>query len=93
MGQRKPSSRTVAGPMHFCRPRLLLVKGFLKDENLEPLLIQMRSQVTVPALISGEVHYPLSFGNILGGAMQGCRSRFFRTDGQTIAQCRCAPGN
>jgi NitT/TauT family transport system substrate-binding protein len=48
-----------------------VVKGFLKDENLEPLLIQMRSQVTVPALISGEVHYTLSFGNILGGAMQG----------------------
>src|SRR5918994_718792 len=71
MGQRKPSFRTVAGPMQFCRPRLLLVKGLLKDENLEPLLIQMRSQVTVPALISGEVHYPLSFGNILGGAMQG----------------------
>ena len=46
-------------------------KGFFKDEGLEPLLIQMRSQVTVPALISGEVHYTLSFGNIIGGAMQG----------------------
>jgi hypothetical protein len=31
----------------------------------------MRSQVTVPALMSGEVHYTLSFGNIIGGAMQG----------------------
>jgi NitT/TauT family transport system substrate-binding protein len=31
----------------------------------------MRSQVTVPALMSGEVHYTLSFGNILAGAMQG----------------------
>jgi len=31
----------------------------------------MRSQVTVPALISGEVQYTLSFGNIIGSAMQG----------------------
>ena len=31
----------------------------------------MRSQVTVPALMSGEVNYTLSFGNIVGGAMQG----------------------
>ena len=46
-------------------------KGFFKDENLEPLLIQMRSQVTVPALMSGEVHFTLSFGNIIGSAMQG----------------------
>jgi ABC-type nitrate/sulfonate/bicarbonate transport system substrate-binding protein len=34
-------------------------------------LIQMRSQVTVPALMSGEVHFTLSFGNIIGSAMQG----------------------
>jgi hypothetical protein len=46
-------------------------KGFFKDENLDPVLIQMRSQVTVPALMSGEVNYTLSFGNILTGAMQG----------------------
>ena len=61
------SSRTYA----FLPAQIAVVKGFFKDENLEPLLIQMRSQVTVPALISGEVHYTLSFGNILGGAMQG----------------------
>jgi NitT/TauT family transport system substrate-binding protein len=48
-----------------------VAKGFFRDENLEPLLIQMRSQVTVPALMSGEVHYTLSFGNIIGSAMQG----------------------
>jgi len=50
---------------------VVAAKGFFKDEALEPLLIQMRSQVTVPALMSGEVHYTLSFGNIIGGAMQG----------------------
>jgi NitT/TauT family transport system substrate-binding protein len=31
----------------------------------------MRSQVAVPALMSGEVNYTLSFGNIIAGAMQG----------------------
>jgi NitT/TauT family transport system substrate-binding protein len=61
------SSRSYA----FLPAQVALARGFFKDENLEPLLIQMRSQVTVPALMSGEVHYTLSFGNIIGGAMQG----------------------
>jgi NitT/TauT family transport system substrate-binding protein len=61
------SSRSYA----FLPAQVAVAKGFFKDENLEPLLIQMRSQVTVPALMSGEVHYTLSFGNILAGAMQG----------------------
>src|SRR2546422_8875909 len=61
------SSRSYA----FLPAQVAVAKGFFRDENLEPVLIQMRSQVTVPALISGEVNYTLSFGNILGGAMQG----------------------
>lgn len=61
------SSRSYA----FLPAQVAIAKGFFKDENLDPLLIQMRSQVTVPALLSGEVHYTLSFGNIIGGAMQG----------------------
>lgn len=61
------SSRSYA----FLPAQIAVAKGFFKDENLEPLLIQMRSQVTVPALISGEVQYTLSFGNIIGGAMTG----------------------
>ena len=61
------SSRSYA----FLPAQVAVAKGFYKDENLEPLLIQMRSQVTVPALMSGEVNYTLSFGNIIGGAMQG----------------------
>jgi len=61
------SSRSYA----FLPARVAGAKGFFKDENLEPLLIQMRSQVTVPALMSGEVHFTLSFGNIIGSAMQG----------------------
>jgi NitT/TauT family transport system substrate-binding protein len=48
-----------------------VARGFFRDENLEPVLIQMRSQVAVPALMSGEVNYTLSFGNIIAGAMQG----------------------
>jgi NitT/TauT family transport system substrate-binding protein len=61
------SSRSYA----FLPAQVAVARGFFKDENLEPLLIQMRSQVTVPALISGEVNYTLSFGNIIAGAMQG----------------------
>src|SRR6266498_4136991 len=61
------SSRSYA----FLPAQVAAAKGFFKDENLEPLLIQMRSQVTVPALLSGEVNYTLSFGNIIAGAMQG----------------------
>src|SRR5258705_4498492 len=60
------SSRSYA----FLPAQVAVGRGFFKDENLEPLLIQMRSQVTVPALISGEVNYTLSFGNIIGSAMQ-----------------------
>ena len=61
------SSRTYA----FLPGQVAVARGFFKDENLEPVLIQMRSQVTVPALMSGDVDYTLSFGNILAGAMQG----------------------
>ena len=61
------SSRSYA----FLPAQVAVARAFFKDENLEPLLIQMRSQVTVPALLSGEVNYTLSFGNIIGGAMQG----------------------
>ena len=61
------SSRSYA----FLPAQVAVAKGFFKDENLEPLLIQMRSQVTVPALMSGEVQFTLSFGNIIGSAMQG----------------------
>src|SRR5262245_39194397 len=61
------SSRSYA----FLPAQVAVAKGYFKDENLEPLLIQMRSQVTVPALMSGEVHFTLSFGNIIGSAMQG----------------------
>jgi NitT/TauT family transport system substrate-binding protein len=61
------SSRTYA----FLPAQVAVAKGFFKDESLDPVLIQMRSQVTVPALLSGEVDYTLSFGNIMAGAMQG----------------------
>ena len=61
------SSRSYA----FLPAQVAVARGFFRDENLEPLLIQMRSQVAVPALMSGEVNYTLSFGNIIAGAMQG----------------------
>lgn len=61
------SSRNYA----FLPAQVAVARGFFKDESLEPVLIQMRSQVAVPALMSGEVNYTLSFGNIVAGAMQG----------------------
>ena len=42
------SSRSYA----FLPAQVAVAQNFFRDENLEPLLIQMRSQVTVPALIS-----------------------------------------
>src|SRR5258707_14123422 len=67
------SSRSYA----FLPAQVAVAKDFFKDENLDPLLIQMRSQVTVPALMSGEVQYTLSFGNIIGSAMQGLPFKIF----------------
>ena len=61
------SSRTYA----FLPAQVAVVKGFFKDEALEPVLIQMRSQVAVPALMNGEIQYTLTFGNILTAAIQG----------------------
>lgn len=61
------SSRSYA----FLPAQVAVARGLFRDENIDPLLIQMRSQVTVPALLSGEIYYTLSFGNIIGSAMQG----------------------
>jgi ABC-type nitrate/sulfonate/bicarbonate transport system substrate-binding protein len=41
------SSRTYA----FLPAQVAVAKGFFKDQNLDPQVIQMRSQVTVPALL------------------------------------------
>ena len=61
------SSRTYA----FLPAQVAVVKGFFREEGLEPVLIQMRSQVAVPALMNGEIQYTLTFGNILTAAIQG----------------------
>jgi len=61
------SSRTYA----FLPAQVAVVKGFFKDEALEPVLVQMRSQVAVPALMNGDIQYTLTFGNILTAAIQG----------------------
>ncbi len=61
------SSRTYA----FLPAQVAVAKGFFKDEGLEPVLIQMRSQVAVPAMMNGEIQYTLTFGNILTAAIQG----------------------
>jgi len=48
------SSRTYA----FLPAQVAVAKGFFKDENLDPLLIQMRSQVTGASSIErgGQLH-------------------------------------
>ena len=43
----------------FLPAQVVVAREFFKDENLEPLLIQIRSRVTVPALMSrGERGHP-----------------------------------
>jgi ABC-type nitrate/sulfonate/bicarbonate transport system substrate-binding protein len=44
------SSRSCA----FLPAQVAVARGFFKDENLEPLLIQMHSQVAVPALMRAQ---------------------------------------
>jgi ABC-type nitrate/sulfonate/bicarbonate transport system substrate-binding protein len=61
------SSRTYA----FLPAQVAVAKGFFRDEGLEPVLIQMRSQVAVPAMMNGDIQYTLTFGNILTAAIQG----------------------
>ena len=61
------SSRTYA----FLPAQVALVKGFFKEKRLEPLLVQMRSQVAVPAMMNGDIQYTLTFGNIMTAALQG----------------------
>ena len=61
------SSRTYA----FLPAQVAVARGFFKDEGLESILIQMRSQVAVPALMNGDIQYTLTFGNILTAAIQG----------------------
>ncbi len=61
------SSRAYA----YLPAQVAVVKGFFKEEGLEPVLVQMRSQVAVPALMNGDIQYTLTFGNILAAAILG----------------------
>jgi len=61
------SSRTYA----FLPAEVAASKGFFRDEGLEPVLVQMRSQVAVPAMMNGDIQYTLTFGNIMTAALQG----------------------
>src|ERR1044071_7108814 len=51
------SSRTYA----FLPAEVASAKGFFRDEGLEPVLVQMRSQVAVPAMMNGDIQYTLTF--------------------------------
>jgi ABC-type nitrate/sulfonate/bicarbonate transport system substrate-binding protein len=53
-----------------------LEKGFFKEEGLEPVLVQMRGQVAVPALLNGDTQYTLSFSPVLAAILQGAPLKF-----------------
>jgi NitT/TauT family transport system substrate-binding protein len=61
------SSRTYA----FLPAEVAAAKGFFREEGIEPVLVQMRSQVAVPAMMNGDIQYTLTFGNIMTAALQG----------------------
>jgi NitT/TauT family transport system substrate-binding protein len=46
-------------------------KGFFRDEGLEALKIQMQPQVSVMALVAGDVDYSLSWGSSLRAVITG----------------------
>lgn len=48
-----------------------LRKGFFRDEGLEILKVQMQPQVSVMALVAGDVEYSLSWGSSLRAVITG----------------------
>src|ERR1043165_6692660 len=58
-------------PYAFLPAEVAAAKGFFRDEGIEPVLVQMRSQVAVPAMMNGDIQYTLTFGNIMTAALQG----------------------
>lgn len=59
----------------FLPGHVAAAKGFFRDENLEPILVQMKPQVAAPALMNGEIHYTSTFGSTLNGILQGMPAR------------------
>ena len=53
-----------------------IVKGFFKEEGIEPVLVQMRGQVAVPALMNGDTQYTMSFSPVLASILQGAPLKF-----------------
>lgn len=63
-------SYTSRGLAYF--PAFIAVEqGFFKDEGLDVELIQMRSNLSVIALLNRNIDYTLSFGGTLEGAVAG----------------------
>ena len=61
------SSRDYAAlPAHVA-----VTRGFLREEGLEPIMVQMRPPVAAPALMNAEIHYTTTFGSMLNAIMQG----------------------
>ena len=55
----------------FLPGHVAVVKGFFRDEGLDPVMVQMRPPIAAPALTAGEIHYTTTFGSTLNAIMQG----------------------
>ncbi len=51
--------------------RIAQVKGFFKDEGLEPEIIQMRAGVTITALTTGDIDYGAPLDSIVRASARG----------------------
>jgi ABC-type nitrate/sulfonate/bicarbonate transport system substrate-binding protein len=51
--------------------KVAVEKGFLRNEGLEPQLIQMNGNVATVALTNGHIDFSLNISPVLNGAIQG----------------------
>jgi len=68
---RKATFSYSAVSMTWYPVKVALDKGFLRDEGLEPQLIQMNGNVATVALANGYIDFSLNISPVLNGAMQG----------------------
>ena len=55
----------------FLPAHVATMKGFFREESLEPVMVQMRPPMAPAALINGEIQYTTTFGSTLNAILQG----------------------
>src|SRR5688572_12721705 len=55
----------------FLPAHVATMKGFFREESLDPVMVQMRPPLAPAALINGEIHYTTTFGSTLNAILQG----------------------